>query len=227
MRLGGEKDQARYGVQQPTSPETAGAEPPTSASRSLLRIASKRNYETCLHTEETLKRYWRGIGWILSTMEQKASGVAVTDPSEESVDPASEIDLRDAGMLRRLLAVRDEVVAARRKKKAAPTDSNGGGNPDGGSGPMRSDGHGAEISAQRQREVAIGMGFAGRGEGHEDGGGSEETMAILYPEVWTGDSNGGLGIGIGNGGGEWDDLAWLDGLGGGLDGINWFSQLQD
>ena len=215
---GGEKDLARYGVEQPTSPKTA-AEPPNSASRSLLRLASKRNYETCLHTEEALKRYWRGIGWILSTMEQKALGLAHTDPSEESVDPASGIDLRDAGMLRRLLAVRDE------RRKGVSSDSNRG---DSSGRVQQYTANGAQdaTSAQRQREVAIGMGFAGRGEGPHDGVGSEETMAILYPEAWT-DNNEGLGLGINVGGGaDWDDLAWLDGLGGSLDGINWSSQLQ-
>jgi hypothetical protein len=39
-------------------------------------------------------------------MEQKAKGVVQTYPFEESVDPEAKIDLRDAGMLRRLLAVK-------------------------------------------------------------------------------------------------------------------------
>jgi hypothetical protein len=76
------------------------------ASVSLLQFASKRNYETCLNAIKTLKSVWRGIGWILSTMEQKAKGVVQTDPSEESVDPEAKIDLRDSAMLRRLLAVK-------------------------------------------------------------------------------------------------------------------------
>jgi hypothetical protein len=53
-----------------------------------------------------LKFVWRGIGWILSTMEQNAKGVVQTDPSGESVDPEAKIDFRDTGMLRRLLAVK-------------------------------------------------------------------------------------------------------------------------
>ncbi|RDW89681.1 hypothetical protein BP6252_01713 [Coleophoma cylindrospora] len=85
------------------------------AAQDLLRFASKRNYETCLKAISTLKRYWRGIGWILSTMEQKAMGLARLDPSEESVDPESNIDLRDAGMLRRLIAVKNH----RRKNKGS------------------------------------------------------------------------------------------------------------
>lgn len=76
------------------------------ASISLLQFASKGNYETCLNTIKTLKCVWRGIGWILSTMEQKAKGIVQTDPSEESVDPEAEIDLSDAAMLQRLLAVK-------------------------------------------------------------------------------------------------------------------------
>lgn len=76
------------------------------ASSSLLQFASKRNYETCLQVITTLKCFWRGIGWILSTMEQKAMGILQTDPSEESVDPESKIDLQDAGMLRSLMAVK-------------------------------------------------------------------------------------------------------------------------
>lgn len=76
------------------------------ASVSLLQFASKRNYETCLQAIKTLKSVWRGIGWILSTMEQKAKGVVQTDPSEESVDPEAKIDLRDSAMIRRLLAVK-------------------------------------------------------------------------------------------------------------------------
>jgi hypothetical protein len=89
--------------------DTLPAAPPLckpTASSSLLQFASKRNYETCLNAIKTLKSVWRGIGWILSTMEQKAKGVVQTDPSEESVDPEAKIDFRDAGMLRRLLAVK-------------------------------------------------------------------------------------------------------------------------
>lgn len=78
------------------------------ASTSLLQFASKRNYETCLNAIKTLKCVWRGIGWILSTMEQKAKGIVQTDPSEESVDPEAKIDLRDAAMLRRLLTVKSD-----------------------------------------------------------------------------------------------------------------------
>jgi hypothetical protein len=88
---------------------TLPAAPPLckpAASSSLLQFASKRNYETCLNAIKTLKSVWRGIGWILSTMEQKAKGVVQTDPSEESVDPEAKIELRDAGMLRSLLAVK-------------------------------------------------------------------------------------------------------------------------
>ncbi len=111
---GGEKDQARCGLTPRDTSETA--ELPTSASRFLLRLASKRNYETCLYTEDILKRYWRGIGWILSTMEQKAAGITNTDPSEESVDPHSEIDLPGSGMLRRLMT---EKQSCRREDRGA------------------------------------------------------------------------------------------------------------
>jgi hypothetical protein len=101
-------------------PLPTAAPPPfqSTASNNLLQFASKRNYETCLNAITTLKSYWRGIGWILSTMEQKAKGIVQTDPSEESVDPEAEIDLRDAGMLQRLLAVKS---SRRGKGKAMPT----------------------------------------------------------------------------------------------------------
>lgn len=206
---GGVKDLARSGID---GRHLQGQEEtPLTASRSLLRLASKRNYETCLHAEQALKRYWRGIGWILSTMQQKAAGIARTDPSEESVDPHAEIDLRDSGMLRRLLAVRDEVAARRSRAVSA---SGGGGGSSGGT-------YGEANVQRREETAAIGMGFAGEGGGGAGNGSAEGTMAILYPgseawemsgkQAWGDGLEGGAG-GSGGGGQPWDDLAWLDAL---------------
>lgn len=215
---GGWKDLARSGIS-PPPPNPNGREQeetPITASRSLLRLASKRNYETCLHAEQALKRYWRGIGWILSTMEQKAAGIARTDPSEESVDPNAEIDLRDSGMLRRLLAVRDEIA----KRRSRAVSASGGEVNDSGKDRTSSSGTGHQgvDGDVRNGEVAIGMGFAGEGgTGNETGEGT--TMAILYPgsEAWEMSGRQAWGDGVasfgGNGAVAWDDLAWLDALG--------------
>ncbi|KAF7559012.1 hypothetical protein G7046_g5138 [Stylonectria norvegica] len=61
------------------------------------------NYQVCLRTLQCLMIYWRGIGWILTAMEQRFQGVKDTDPGEFNVDPHSSVPVSDSKMILRLL----------------------------------------------------------------------------------------------------------------------------
>ena len=65
------------------------------------------NYQVCLRTLQSLMVYWRGIGWILTAMEQKFQGVKDTDPGEFNVDSHSSVPLSDRKMIQRLLRAAD------------------------------------------------------------------------------------------------------------------------
>lgn len=66
------------------------------------------NYQVCLRTLKELMVYWRGIGWIMTAMEQKFQGVKDTDPGEFNVDPHSSVPLSDRKMIQRLLRAADK-----------------------------------------------------------------------------------------------------------------------
>ncbi|CAM1507657.1 Fc.00g072980.m01.CDS01 [Cosmosporella sp. VM-42] len=83
--------------------------PPTvsPAQSNMAEIVEKHicqsNYQVCLRTLQSLMTYWRGIGWILTAMEQKFQGIKDTDPGEFNVDPHSSVPLSDRKMILRLL----------------------------------------------------------------------------------------------------------------------------
>ena len=72
--------------------------------QTLEGLGHQSNYQTCLRVLQTLLVHWRGIAWILTTMEQKYKGVGDTDPGEDSADPNSLVSLRDNKMVQRLLS---------------------------------------------------------------------------------------------------------------------------
>lgn len=66
-------------------------------------LGHEAQYTVCLRTLQLLIIYWRGIGWILTAIEQKYKGVGETDPGVANIDPYSEVALSDRKMIRRLL----------------------------------------------------------------------------------------------------------------------------
>lgn len=72
-------------------------------SNTLKRLTNRSNYEVCLRVLQALVLYWKGIGWITTTMEQKSRGLAETDPAEGSVDSHNLLDLKDTKMILKLL----------------------------------------------------------------------------------------------------------------------------
>ncbi|KAH8808638.1 fungal-specific transcription factor domain-containing protein [Xylogone sp. PMI_703] len=80
----------------------------SSASNPLKRITNRSNYEVCLRTLRNLIRYWKGVSWVTTTMEQQARGMNETDPAEGSVDPYSLIELQDTKMIQKLLDKAEE-----------------------------------------------------------------------------------------------------------------------
>jgi hypothetical protein len=69
----------------------------------LGELSHEAHYVVCLRTLQLLMIYWRGIGWILTALEQKYKGVKDTDPGAANVDPYSEVALSDRKMIKRLL----------------------------------------------------------------------------------------------------------------------------
>ncbi|RDL30467.1 uncharacterized protein BP5553_10345 [Venustampulla echinocandica] len=69
----------------------------------LGELSHEAHYVVCLRTLRLLMIYWRGIGWILTALEQKYKGVKDTDPGAANVDPYSEVALSDRKMIKRLL----------------------------------------------------------------------------------------------------------------------------
>lgn len=72
-------------------------------SNTLKTLTNRSNYEICLRTLRALIAYWKGVGWVTTTMEQKFKGLPETDPAEGSVDPQSLIHLQDSKMIQKLL----------------------------------------------------------------------------------------------------------------------------
>lgn len=73
------------------------------AQSGLGKLGCETHYLVCLRTLQLLMIYWRGIGWILTAIQQKYKGVKETDPGPDNVDPYSEVALSDRKMIRRLL----------------------------------------------------------------------------------------------------------------------------
>ena len=69
----------------------------------LKRITNRSNYDVCLRTLQTIIFYFKGVGWVTTTMQQKEKGMGETDPAEGSVDPGSLIELQDTKMIQKLL----------------------------------------------------------------------------------------------------------------------------
>lgn len=67
------------------------------------RVGHEAHYMVCLRTLQLLVIYWRGIGWILTAMQQKYKGVKETDPGPANIDSYSEVALNDRKMIKRLL----------------------------------------------------------------------------------------------------------------------------
>lgn len=84
-------------------PSINSPHPPTMMNERLREIGHQTNYQACLRTLQLLTLYWRGLKWILNTMEQKYMGVEETDPGESSVDPYTSVALSDRKMITWLL----------------------------------------------------------------------------------------------------------------------------
>jgi hypothetical protein len=82
-------------------PSAREAEGPEEAG--LGKLGYEAHYMVCLRTLQLLMIYWRGIGWILTAIQQKYKGVKETDPGPANIDPYSEVALSDRKMIRRLL----------------------------------------------------------------------------------------------------------------------------
>lgn len=69
----------------------------------LDTVGHDSHYTVCLRTLQLLMIYWRGIGWILTTIQQKYRGIKETDPGVANIDPYSEVALSDRKMISHLL----------------------------------------------------------------------------------------------------------------------------
>lgn len=96
----------------------------SSATNPLRRITNRSNYEVCLRTLQNLIRYWKGVSWVTTTMEQQARGMNETDPAEGSVDPHSLIELQDTKMILRLLDKAEESISINQLQIAQKCKSN-------------------------------------------------------------------------------------------------------
>lgn len=78
-------------------------EPVIPVSHNLGQAIYQLNYQACVKALQAIMVHWRGVGWTLTTMQQRYQGSRETDPAEGSVDPHSLIILSDTKMIQTLL----------------------------------------------------------------------------------------------------------------------------
>lgn len=88
-----------------------------SSTMAIYGVIAQRSFYACAEALNRMQKKWKGVAWLVSTLESRAAQEADVDLTSKS---KTEVSTRDAGIIRRVAALRDarDSVASSRGKRA-------------------------------------------------------------------------------------------------------------